>query len=71
MFSSKGFYRDGNYSKRLSKCPTPSMMMLTLLPGFIEPTPTEAPQAMMSLASSDTSCEMRLTNFAGGKIISA
>ena len=40
----------------------PSMTMDTVLPGFIEPTPTDVPQAMTSPASKVRSREMRLTN---------
>ncbi len=59
------------YSKRLVSVPMPSMTTLTVLPGFIEPTPTDVPQAMTSPASSVMSCEIRLASFAGGKMISA
>ena len=42
----------------------------TVLPGFIDPTPTDVPQAMTSPASSVMSCEIRLTNLIGSKIMS-
>ena len=59
-----------SYSKRLVSVPMPSMTMLTLLPGFIEPTPTDVPQAITSPASSGMSCEIRLTRRAGEKMMS-
>jgi hypothetical protein len=57
-------------SNRFVSVPTPSMTMLTVLPGFIDPTPTDVPQAMTSPASSVMSCEMRLTNLTGSKMMS-
>jgi hypothetical protein len=36
------------HSKRLANVPMPSMDTSTVLPGFIEPTPTEVPQQITS-----------------------
>src|SRR5664279_422848 len=57
-------------SNGLVRVPIPSITMLTVLPGFMEPTPTEVPQAMTSPASSVMSCEMRLTSRSGAKMTS-
>ena len=46
------------------------MTMLIVPPGFIDPTPTDVPQAMTSPASSVMSCEMTLTNVTGAKMMS-
>src|SRR5216683_2442233 len=62
--------RIAHESNRLVSAPMPSMTMLTVLPGFIDPTPTDVPQAMTSPASSVMSCETRLTSFSGAKMMS-
>ena len=54
-------------SYRLRSVPTPSMVTSTMLPGFMEPTPTEVPQQMTSPACSVMSCEIALTMQSGGK----
>ena len=48
----------------------PSITMLTVLPGFIEPTPTDVPQAITSPGSRVMSCETRLTSIEGAKMMS-
>src|ERR1019366_1306142 len=69
-YDSDFHYVTDSYSNRLVSVPMPSITMLTVLPGFIDPTPPDVPQAMPSPASSVMSCEIRLTSFAGGKIMS-
>ena len=54
-------------SYRFRSVPIPSMVTSTVLPGFIEPTPTDVPQQMMSPGCSVMSCEIALTMRSGGK----
>ncbi len=58
------------YLYSLDSVPMPSMTISTLLPGFIEPTPTEVPQQITSPGYSVMSREIRLTICAGLKIMS-
>jgi len=55
----------------LTRCPTPSITTSTVLPGFMEPTPTDVPQEMISPGSRVMSWEIMLTSLNGGKIMSA
>ena len=55
----------------LTRWPTPSMTTSTVLPGFMEPTPTVVPQEMMSPGSRVMSWEIMLTSLNGRKIMSA
>src|SRR5229473_3172944 len=41
-------FAGANYLNSLLNVPIPSIMISILLPGFIEPTPTEVPQAITS-----------------------
>ena len=58
---------DSYSSYRFRSVPIPSMVTSTVLPGFIEPTPTEVPQQMTSPGCSVMSCEIALTMRSGGK----
>src|ERR1700730_10605418 len=60
----------GPAASALTSEPTPSMVISTVDPSLIDPTPTDVPQAITSPGNSDISWEIRLTCAAGEKIMS-
>ena len=55
-------FRSWRIRNGCSSVPMPSISTSTVLPGFIEPTPTEVPHRITSPGSSVMSCEIRLTS---------